>query len=210
MPQGKETGGSDRPIDLRELHRMIREGEAKVLDVRTTTEYDSGHIEGSHNLPYQHLRGRAEEFQRNCPEPVVLVSQSGKRARKAQALLQAAGMSDVRILDQGLKPYRAAELPFPATDDPSMPDRMASLARNVRIASGAVSLAGAVLGLVRRKNMGVLAGMALGGLLVAGLSNGNVMTRIMTSLPRNSRSFDMDEALGMITRENGNAGRYTL
>lgn len=193
MPEGKE-------IDLSELHRMIRNGEAKIVDVRTTTEYDNGHIEGSHNIPYQHLRGRTEEVQHGCPAPVVLVSTNGKRARKAQQLLEAAGMTDVRILDGGLKPYRAAQMPFPATDDPSRPDRMASLARTVRLAAGAVSLAGAAAGLASRRNMGVMAGMALGGLIVAGLSNPAMMTRLMTSVPRNSRSYDLDEALGRMNR----------
>lgn len=198
-----------KQVDLKDLHRMIRNGEAQILDVRTTTEYSQGHIEGSHNIPYQHLKDQVDDIIRNLDAPVVLVSRSGKRAWQAGELLRKAGMEEVYILEEGLKPYRRAEMPFPAGSDDDHMERMSSLARNVRMASGAVALAGAVAGLVRRQNMALLAGLAIGGLAMAAMANRQVMHRVMNSVPRNSAHFDLHRTIGQMSTGR-DVSRYTI
>lgn len=67
---------------------------ALLLDVRTTQEYQAGHIPGSINLPLQEL-DNAEEIIENEDTPIYVYCRSGSRSRQAAAILGAMGYSDV-------------------------------------------------------------------------------------------------------------------
>jgi len=86
-------------LDVDELRRLLASPGLQLVDVRETTERDTGYIPGSQNVPYRLLRklgcGALDRSR-----PVVTVCESGSRAAIAASLLQREGF-DVRAVTNG-------------------------------------------------------------------------------------------------------------
>ena len=86
-------------LDVDELRLLLESPGLQLVDVRETTERDSGYIPGSQNVPYRLLRklgcGALDRAR-----PVVTVCESGQRAAIAASLLQREGF-DVRAVANG-------------------------------------------------------------------------------------------------------------
>lgn len=64
---------------------------AIVLDVRTTGEYNGGHVEGSKNISLQSLASNTASVV-NWNKPVIVCCASGMRSGQAQRLLKSKGV----------------------------------------------------------------------------------------------------------------------
>ncbi|HVH11421.1 MAG TPA: rhodanese-like domain-containing protein, partial [Longimicrobium sp.] len=83
-----------------ELAALLRaDPGVRLLDVRTPGEYESVHIAGAYNVPLDTLGEHGEEIRAPVETPVVLVCQSGNRARRAEEALRQAGMPNLHVLD---------------------------------------------------------------------------------------------------------------
>jgi len=67
---------------------------AVLLDVRTTQEYESGHIPGSKNIPLQVIDKVASVVE-NKDTVLYVYCQSGARSRQATSMLQGMGYTNV-------------------------------------------------------------------------------------------------------------------
>lgn len=82
-------------ISYKALNLLINSGEKfLLLDVRTGSEYKSGHIPGSKNAPQEKILKVLNKTKKETS--IVLYCQSGGRARKAKKFLENAGFSDVQ------------------------------------------------------------------------------------------------------------------
>ena len=82
-----------------ELCRELRSGRPlEILDVRQRTEWDEGHIEGSHHLFVGDLPGAMDDVPTG--EEVWTICASGRRASLAASLLDRAGIA-VRLVGRG-------------------------------------------------------------------------------------------------------------
>ncbi len=73
---------------------LLQQG-AILVDVRTQSEYDSGHLEGSIHLPYERILELAKQAGVEKNTPVVLYCQSGRRSGIAKQSLEQAGYTNV-------------------------------------------------------------------------------------------------------------------
>lgn len=73
-----------------DLKQLAANG-AIIVDVRSASEYRSGHIPGSRNYPLDTIRSRVTEL-KNLNKPVITVCQSGARSGMAKNVLKAAGV----------------------------------------------------------------------------------------------------------------------
>ncbi len=62
-----------------------------IIDVRTTAEYQGGHVEGSINIPLSQLVDHVDQI-RAMPQPIVLCCASGGRSGQATGYLQSIGI----------------------------------------------------------------------------------------------------------------------
>ena len=80
---------ADAPQGLSPQDYMVSFRNAEVdhllLDVRTRSEFDSGHIEGAVNIPLQELASRSNELPQD--QPIVIYCRSGNRSAQAARLL---------------------------------------------------------------------------------------------------------------------------
>jgi len=83
----------------------------KVLDVRTTPEFNGGHIIGAVLLPLHKLPFNLSKMEAGKGQQVVLICMSGHRSRIAGLILRLAGYDRVINLTGGMAAWRAAGLP---------------------------------------------------------------------------------------------------
>ncbi len=163
-----------------ELIELINDNpRVRLLDVRTPGEFESAHIEGAYNLPLDQLGEHQRELAR-VNDPVVLICQSGGRARQAEQLLTQAGLGQLRLLEGGMNAWTAAGNAVHRGGRPRL-----SIERQVRIIAGLlVTLFSLLAWKVSPLFALVPAGIGLG-LTYAGVTNLCGMAMILTRLPYN-------------------------
>jgi rhodanese-related sulfurtransferase len=151
---------------------------ARLLDVRTPGEYETAHISGAYNVPLDTLSEHAREV-RGVRDPVILVCQSGQRARQAEGALRQAGMTNLHVLEGGVNGWLAAGQPVVRG-----PERM-SLERQVRIVAGGLAAAGGALALAVSPWFALLPAFIGSGLVISGVTNTCTMGLLLARLPYN-------------------------
>jgi hydroxyacylglutathione hydrolase len=76
---------------------------ATVVDVRSATEWNEGHIPGALHVPLAHLTSQLTELRGR--QPIVTYCQSGSRSVTAASVLRAAGIADVSNADGGFDAF---------------------------------------------------------------------------------------------------------
>ena len=77
-----------------QLRDLLQQPNAIIIDVREPWEFQSGHVEGSFNIPMGEVPGRVDEFL-EMEGPIVLVCASGNRSGMAANFLAARGVQKV-------------------------------------------------------------------------------------------------------------------
>ena len=105
--------GVTRPaISNAQLAAQIKDGHAPlVLDVRTSEEFEAGHIPGAVNIPIDQLPSRLGELRVAKTDEIVVHCERGPRAAKAEALLEQSGYTGVVDLAGHMNGWREAGLP---------------------------------------------------------------------------------------------------
>jgi hydroxyacylglutathione hydrolase len=96
------------------LQGLREGGEVEVIDVRNGTEWEAGHLPGSHNLPLGRLAEQLERIPRD--RPLVVHCQAGGRASVAISMLRSHGFSDVSHLQGDFAAWSARGLPVEKGD----------------------------------------------------------------------------------------------
>ena len=102
------------------FEQLQLDGGPLVLDVRTAKEWNAAHIEGSLNLPLNHLAERIDDIPRD--RPIVVHCRSGYRSSIAAGVLEQNDVPNVLDLVGGIDAWNASKLPTsdaaPTTDAP--------------------------------------------------------------------------------------------
>ncbi len=104
---GKAVGQSAL-VDAREARKAILSG-AAVLDVRESTEVQSGRIEGAIHVPLGELEANLDKLAKD--RPIVAYCGHGERATTAVSILERAGFAPLLNLKGGFGAWTAARYP---------------------------------------------------------------------------------------------------
>jgi rhodanese-related sulfurtransferase len=181
-------------VDARELVRM-RSGDpaVHVIDVRTPGEFETGHIEGSYNVPLDLLDEHIADLAA-LDHNVVLVCQSGARATTALEQLVAAGKSNLRLLEGGITAWTASGGHVVRTNHTRW-----AMERQVRLVAGGVVVA-SIVGGAWFAPVRFLAGLIGAGLAFSAVTNTCGMARVLARLPYNrGAGCDMRAVLDRLT-----------
>jgi 3-mercaptopyruvate sulfurtransferase SseA len=111
--------------------------------------------------------------------PIVLVCQSGQRARVAEDALKAGGLRNLHVLDGGVNGWVNAGQPV------IRGAKRISLERQVRIAAGMLAAIGGVLALTFNPGFALLSVFVGSGLVFAGITDACGMAMVLSRLPYN-------------------------
>ena len=161
-----------------ELKRLLeRDPQTRILDVRTSGEFATVHIPGSFNVPLSTLSEQVRDVAK-INHPVVLVCQSGARATTAQETLNAAGKTNLRVLQGGIGNW------LDSGGDAVRGEEKWGLERQVRGVAGGMVLA-SILTSLKFPKARFLAGGVGSGLLFSALTNTCAMGMLLAKLPYN-------------------------
>jgi len=153
---------------------------AQRVDVRSASEFASGHVPGAVNIPMEQIDARGDDL---APDlPIVLICQSGARARMVAEFLQPCG-KELAVLEGGTSAWIKAGYPVVVTAKTRW-----SLERQVRLGAGVLVLLGTVLALTVDFRWLFLAGSVGLGLSFAGLTDFCPMAILLATLPWNRES----------------------
>jgi rhodanese-related sulfurtransferase len=165
-------------IHVTELHQL--RVPAQLVDVRSASEFASGHIPGAVNIPMDQIEARLDDLRPGVP--IILVCQTGKRARMSAGLLEPC-QRQISVLEGGTSAWIQAGLSVVT----SVKTRW-SLERQVRLGAGLLVLAGAALDFTVDANWLFLSAFVGLGLTFAGLTDICPMAEILAKMPWNGRS----------------------
>ena len=97
-------------LGVDELQFSLKRGEAaRLLDVRTSGEWEAEHIEGALHIPLPTLPRRLTALRKDGP--LAVICGSGYRSSIAASLLEIAGFSRVQNVMGGMGAYLERRLP---------------------------------------------------------------------------------------------------
>ncbi len=104
--------GSSPVVSREMLAHQIESGTAPVvLDVRSESEYESGHVPGAIHIPFQSVAFRHEEISLDKEQPIVVYCAHGPRAAWAGRALRNAGYTNVVYLEGHMASWEEDGLP---------------------------------------------------------------------------------------------------
>ncbi len=152
-----------------------------LLDVRTPAKFEETHIPGSVLHPLSKLSPDHVRDLANGKDACVVICHSGNRARQAADKLARHGIPDVHVLDGGVESWASVGLPI------EHGQKTMSLKRRVRIAAGALVVAGATLGYLVHPAWIALPTFVGAGLVFAGFTDTCGMGMLLARMPWNNR-----------------------
>lgn len=153
---------------------------ALLVDVRSASEFASGHVPGAINVPMDQIEARLADLDPSLP--LVLVCQSGQRARITAGLL-APCRPQVAVLEGGTNAWAQAGLPLVT----SVKTRW-SLERQVRLGAGLLVLTGVALALTVNSHWLFLSAFIGLGLSFSGVTDICPMAILLGLMPWNAAS----------------------
>lgn len=180
------TAPTISPADLRDA--MDSDTPPTVIDVRSAAEFSSVHARGSYNVPLPLLAEHGEEFASRLPGQVVLICQSGNRARQANERLESVGVDpdSVTVLDGGIAAYESAG------GEVVRGKGAWAMDRQVRMVAGSLVLAGVTASKVVSPRFAYLAGAIGAGLTYSAASNSCAMAAGLAKMPWNRSADEPD------------------
>lgn len=168
-------------VPVEKAYEMITVAQdAIVIDVRTPAEFEAKHIPGSHNIPLDQFSAYKNEIvELSSNAPLLLICQSGTRARKAAEVLQTVPVSSLSLLDGGIAAWEKAGKPC------QWGVQKWSMERQVRGVASTLVLLGALGGLFAWKPLAWIAALVGGGLAYSAASNTCGMALLLSKLPYN-------------------------
>lgn len=97
-------------ITAEEVQQLMKYKKVQLIDVRTATEYASGHIKGFENVTLNSLEKNTAKIQKD--EPVIIHCQSGVRGAMAYSILEKLGYTNILNYSGSINDWSAKKLPL--------------------------------------------------------------------------------------------------
>ncbi|WP_455330949.1 rhodanese-like domain-containing protein [Exiguobacterium profundum] len=96
-----------KKIDVKTLQNKLENEEITLLDVRESSEYEGGHIEGAVNAPLSSLDANQLPYPKD--DPIYVICRSGNRSAQAASQLQDAGYTEIYDVSGGMLVWESIE-----------------------------------------------------------------------------------------------------
>ena len=97
-------------VTVQEARRLMEDKpDLVILDVRTASEYEEGHIEGAVNIPVQELSARFDEL--SSEVELLVYCRTGNRSAQAVDILEDVGFTKIYHMDAGITGWIEAGYP---------------------------------------------------------------------------------------------------
>lgn len=109
-----QGGGAKSVLPIQAVQLLNRD-DALMLDIRSTSEFETGHIINARNIPAADLKSRIGELNKFKGRPIVVCCAPGTTSGAALRELSGAGFEQVHSLKGGISAWRNDNLPLTST-----------------------------------------------------------------------------------------------
>ncbi len=102
-------------VSTQQATQLINREQAIVLDLRSQSEYNAGHIVGARNIPYTSLSSHLADLEKYKEKPVILVCKMGQHSSAAGKVLMKSGFTQVKRMSGGMAEWANTNLPVVKT-----------------------------------------------------------------------------------------------
>jgi rhodanese-related sulfurtransferase len=187
-----------KTVDVRTLRAKGGPKRGQWIDVRSASEYATGHIPAATNIPLEQIDLRVDDLAQD--ELIVLICKGGTRARVAAARLGPCG-KDLVVLAGGTDAWIDAGYPVVASVASHW-----SLERQVRLGAGLLVALGAALSALVDARWIYLTGFIGVGLTFAGLTDFCPMGMLLGKMPWNRGMYCAKSGITSVGNEAAVAG----
>lgn len=157
--------------------KQVSEWSGRIVDVRNPDEFANERLNRAECVPLSKLMASAASWDR--AEPLLVMCKSGMRSRQAVGQLEAAGFTQIHMVEGGIDACKREGLPV-IVDRKTIP-----LFRQVMIAAGLMLLVGLALATWAHPAFIVIDWFVAAGLVVAGTTGLCPMASLLARLPWN-------------------------
>lgn len=105
--------GGIKGLNPAEVTRLMNHEDALLIDLRSKTDYDKGHILGAWNIPAASIDQQLDKIRNKAGDkPVILYCGNGMESQRVGRKLQQAGLERLHLLKGGLPSWQQASLPL--------------------------------------------------------------------------------------------------
>ena len=108
----KASGRAGERLTPAQATRLINDEDAVVLDVRTSSEFESGHILNAEHVALADLQAQVGKLEKYKARPVIMSCRAGQQSVSAANILKKAGFEKVYNLAGGIMAWQEASLPL--------------------------------------------------------------------------------------------------
>ena len=107
------------PLECEQIKSILAEpAEYMIIDARSPSEFDDGHVESAINIPYDSVSGYADLLPENMSQPIVTYCRSGGRATVLKGILSELGYTDISVVPgEQMDRSNTPQLSFKCIDD---------------------------------------------------------------------------------------------
>lgn len=169
---------SSKTISVDQLKQSVGHHDPiQIVDVRSTSEFNAGHVPGAINIPMEQIEARLADL--DTTRPIVLVCQSGQRADMACEWISHE-VPQAAVLEGGTSAWESLGNPVVRSTKTRM-----DVNQQVRLVAGILILTGVTLGSLVHTGWYGLAGFVGAGLTFAGLTGLCPMAGLLGAMPWN-------------------------
>ena len=105
-----ESRKGGKSLTTGQLTALVNAEQALVLDIRPKKEFDTGHIVGAVNIPYDKVAARMGELEKHKAKTIIVVDAQGQHSGTVCKELLKAGFTGAK-LSGGIASWRGDNLP---------------------------------------------------------------------------------------------------
>ncbi len=105
--EGRRNG---QALSFHQLTQLVNKGEAVVVDVRESKDFNAGHIVDAINIPHQKLANRSTELDKFKDKTIVVVDKMGQHSGAGVKILREKGFT-VSRMQGGMAEWAGQNLP---------------------------------------------------------------------------------------------------
>ncbi|MCU0382533.1 MAG: rhodanese-like domain-containing protein [Cyclobacteriaceae bacterium] len=105
-------GQGSNKVDTQKFESLLKQKNGVLLDVRTTEEFNAGHLPGAMLLDYYNDDFKKSAAQLDKTKPVFVYCKTGGRSKSATSILRDLGFKEVYDLDGGITAWKKAGKPI--------------------------------------------------------------------------------------------------
>ncbi len=107
-----ETNRGGQKVDCNKLTSMVNKDSACLIDVRPKSEFETGAIAGSINIPFEELEKRHYELLNKKDNSIILICKMGRNAALAGEKMRSYGFKETHVLQGGISTWQQEGLPL--------------------------------------------------------------------------------------------------